>query len=313
MLAYAAKRIGLGAVQVLAVAVLAFALVELLPGDAAVALAGDQPDPANIARIREQMHLDEPALARLADWLGGLLTGDFGASIVSGRPVADLLATALEPTLILAAATLILLLPLSIGLGVAAARRQGRWPDRIITTFTVGLYSVPEFALAVLLVSVFAIGLAWLPPTAVGVPSLLAEPAVLVLPLLVLLARPICSIARLVRAGMIEALDSEYVAHARRAGVSERRVVLAHALPNAVTPATAQIARTADWLLGGVIVVESVFVIPGLGTALVDAVNARDLPVVQGIAVVFGATTVLVNLAADLVAFRLAPRMEVAR
>jgi peptide/nickel transport system permease protein len=313
VLAYAAKRIGLGAVQVLAVAVLAFALVELLPGDAAVALAGDQPDPENIARIREQMHLDEPALTRLADWLGGLLTGDFGASLVSGRPVADLLATALQPTLVLAGATLILLLPLSIGLGVAAARRQGRWPDRVITTFTVGLYSVPEFALAVLLVSVFAIGLAWLPPTAVGVPSLLAEPAVLVLPLLVLLARPICSIARLVRAGMIEALDSEYVAHARRAGISERRVVLAHALPNAVSPAAAQIARTADWLLGGVIVVESVFVIPGLGTALVDAVSARDLPVVQGIAVVFGATTVLVNLAADLVAFRLAPRLEVAR
>jgi peptide/nickel transport system permease protein len=313
VLAYAAKRIGLGAVQVLAVACLAFALVELLPGDAAVALAGDQPDPATIARIREQMHLDEPALARLRDWLSALLTGDFGASLVSGRPVADLLATALQPTLILAGSTLILLLPLSIGLGVAAARRQGRWPDRVITTFTVGLYSVPEFALAVLLVSVFAIGLAWLPPTAVGVPSLLAEPAVLVLPLLVLLARPICSIARLVRAGMIEALGSEYVAHARRAGISERRVVLAHALPNAITPATAQIARTADWLLGGVIVVESVFVIPGLGTALVDAVNARDLPVVQGIAVVFGATTVLVNLAADLVAFRLAPRLEVAR
>lgn len=313
MLAYAAKRIGLGAVQVLAVACLAFALVELLPGDAAVALAGDQPDPAAIARIREQMHLDEPALARLRDWLGGLLTGDFGASLVSGRPVADLLATALRPTLVLAVSTLVLLLPLSIGLGVAAARRQGRWPDRVITTFTVGLYAVPEFALAVLLVSVFAIGLAWLPPTAVGVPSLLAEPAVLVLPLLVLLARPICSIARLVRAGMIEALDSEYVAHARRAGIPERRVVLAHALPNAITPATAQIARTADWLLGGVIVVESVFVIPGLGTALVDAVNARDLPVVQGIAVVFGVTTVLVNLTADLVAFRLAPRLEVAR
>jgi len=313
VLAYAARRAGLGALQVLAVAVLAFALVELLPGDAAVALAGDQPDPEAIARIRERMHLDEPALQRLGDWLGGLLTGDFGASLTTGRSVADILAGALEPTLILAGLTLALLLPLSVGLGVAAARHRGRWPDRLITTATVGLYSVPEFALAVLLVSVFAIGLHWLPPTAVGVPSLQAEPAVLVLPLLVLLARPICSIARLVRAGMIEALDSEYVAHARRAGVPERRVLLAHALPNALSPATAQIARTADWLLGGVIVVESVFVIPGLGTALVDAVNARDLPVVQGIAVVFGITTVLVNLLADLVAFRLAPRLELAR
>lgn len=126
MLAYAAKRIGLGAIQVVAVAVLAFALVELLPGDAAVALAGDQPDPANIQRIREQMHLDEPALARLGDWLGGLATGDFGASLVSGRPVADLIATAIRPTLVLAGLTLILLLPLAIGLGVVAARKQGR-------------------------------------------------------------------------------------------------------------------------------------------------------------------------------------------
>jgi peptide/nickel transport system permease protein len=313
MLAYAGRRLALGAAQVLAVAVLAFALVELLPGDAAVALAGDAPDPENIARIREQMRLDEPAHERLLDWLGGLLTGDPGDSLVSGRPVAGILAAALEPTLVLAGCTLVLLLPLAVGLGVLAARRRDRWADRLITTASVGFYSVPEFALAILLVSVFAIGLPWLPPTAVGVPSLLAEPAVLVLPLAVLLARPICSICRLVRAGMIEALDADYIAHIRRCGVSERRVVLAHALPNAVTPAVAQIARTVDWLLGGVIVVEAVFVIPGLGTALVNAVNARDLPVVQGIAVVFGVTTVTVNLLADLVAFRFAPRLEVAR
>ncbi|THV26436.1 ABC transporter permease [Glycomyces paridis] len=312
MIAYAARRAGLGAIQVAAVAALAFALVELLPGDAAVALAGDRPDPAVIERIRERMSLDEPAPARLADWIGGLATGDLGTSLVSGRPVSAIIADALQPTLILAGVTLVLLLPMSIGLGVAAARRRGRWPDRLITTTSVGLYAVPEFALAVLLVSVFAIGLDWLPPTAVGAGSLLDEPLVLVLPVLVLLARPICSIARLVRAGMIEALDAEYTAHARRAGVPERTVVWAHALPNALAPAAAQIARTADWLLGGVIVVESVFVVPGLGTALVDAVNARDLPVVQGIAVVFGVTTVLVNLAADLVAFRLAPRLEVA-
>ena len=160
---------------------------------------------------------------------------------------------------------------------------------------------------------VFAIGWPLLPPTAVGLPSLLDDPAVLVLPLAVLLARPICSISRLTRAGMIGALDSEHVAHIRRCGVSERRVVFAHALPNALTPAVAQVARTADWLLGGVIVVESVFVLPGLGTALLNAVNARDLPVIQGVAVLFGVTSVTVNLLADLAAFRLAPRLGVAR
>jgi peptide/nickel transport system permease protein len=151
--------------------------------------------------------------------------------------------------------------------------------------------------------------LQWLPPTAVGTGGdLLAHPAVLVLPLVVLLARPICSISRLVRAGMIDSLGSDYVRHARRLGIGTGRIRVAHALPNALAPAVQQVARTMDWLLGGVIVVEAVFVIPGLGTTLVDAVAGRDLPVVQGLAVVFAVTTVLANLLADLVAFRLAPR-----
>ncbi|QFZ19506.1 ABC transporter permease [Saccharothrix syringae] len=309
--AYAARRAALGLVQVLAVVTGVFFLVLALPGDAAVALAGDNPDPERIERIRAVMGLDRPAAERFADWLAGLPRLDLGESVVSGRPVAEFLVDGAGPTAVLAVLVLVLLLPLSVLVGVLAALREGGPLDRALTSVAVALHAIPEFALAVVLIAVFGVHLAWLPPTAVGA-DLLARPEVLVLPLVVLLARPVCSISRLVRAGMVDALASDYVRHARRLGLGEARVRFAHALPNALAPAVQQVARTADWLLGGVVVVEAVFVVPGLGTTLVDAVAARDLPVVQGLAVVFAVTTVVVNLLADLVAFRLAPRAEVA-
>lgn len=307
---YAARRIALGLVQVLAVVTLVFLLVQALPGDAAVALAGDNPDPARISAIRAAMGLDRPMSERFVSWLAGLPRLDFGVSLVSGRPVADFLFAGIGPTVVLAALTLVLLVPISVLAGVLAALREGSLLDRALTSVSVALHSIPEFALAIVLIAVFGVQLAWLPPTAVGA-DLLTQPAVLVLPLVVLLARPICSISRLVRAGMLDALASDYVRHARRLGLGETRIRFAHALPNALAPAVQQVARTTDWLLGGVIVVEAVFVIPGLGTVLVDAVAGRDLPVVQGLAVVFAVTTVAVNLVADLVAFRLAPRAGV--
>lgn len=302
------RRLLLGLGQTVTVVLLVFALTEALPGDAAVALAGDRPDPARIAAIREAMQLDRPAYERLADWATGLLHGDFGTSLATGRPVSDHLTDSFGPTLLLAGLTLALLVPVGTGLGVLAARREGGRLDRMINAVTLGVYAVPEFALGVLLVALFALRLEWLPPTALGQDDLLAHPAVLVLPVAVLLARPVCSISRLVRAGMIDALASPYVAQARRYGIPAVRVRYAHALPNALTPAAQQLARTVDWLLGGVVVVEALFVVPGLGTVMMDAVSARDIPVVQGLAVLFGTVTVLVNLGADLVAHRLAPR-----
>ncbi|MFF7590369.1 ABC transporter permease [Kitasatospora purpeofusca] len=304
------RRLLLGLGQSAAVPALVFVLTEALPGDAADALAGDDPDPQRIAVIRPAMRLDRPAWERFLHWSGDLLTGDLGTSLVSGRPVISFLADGLAPTLLLAALTLALLVPLSVSLGVLAARREGGPLDRLVSSTTLAVYAVPEFALGVLLTTVFALRLGWLPPTAIG--GVWQQPAVLVLPVLVLLARPVCSISRLVRAGMIEALASPYVAQARRYGLSEARIRWTHALPNALAPAAQQLARTCDWLLCGVIVVETLFVIPGLGTVLLDAVAARDVPVVQGLAVVFGLLTVALNLAADLAARRLAPRSEVA-
>lgn len=303
------RRLLLGAGQTVAVVLLVFALTEALPGDAAVALAGDQPDPGRIAAIREAMHLDRPAYERLGEWAAGLLHADLGSSLTSGRPVSSYLAEGFGPTVVLAALTLLLLVPVGGGLGVLAARYEGRFGDRLISSVTLGVYAVPEFALGVLLVAVLALRLGWLPPTAVGYgDDLLAHPAALVLPVAVLLSRPVCSLTRLVRAGMIDALASPYVAQARRYGIPGARIRYAHALPHALAPAAQQLARTIDWLLCGVIVVEALFVIPGLGTVLMNAVAERDVPVIQGLAVVFGCTAVVLNLGADLVIHRFVPR-----
>ncbi|MBT2368835.1 ABC transporter permease [Streptomyces sp. ISL-10] len=308
-----ARRLLLGMAQTAAVVLLVFALTEALPGDAAVALAGDQPDPERIAAIREAMQLDRPAHERLADWAAGLLHGDFGTSLASGRPVSTYITDGFGPTLLLATLTVALLVPAGVGLGVLAARHEGKAVDRLVSSVTLGVYAVPEFAFGVLLITVFALRLGWLPPTAVGYGTdLLAHPAALVLPVLILLSRPVCSLTRLVRAGMIDALASPYAAQARRYGIPAARVRYGHALPNAIAPAAQQLARTIDWLLCGVIVVEALYVIPGLGTVLMNAVAERDVPVVQGLAVAFGVVTVVLNLGADLVARHFAPRAEVA-
>ncbi|MET7802751.1 ABC transporter permease, partial [Streptomyces decoyicus] len=265
--------------------------------------------PGRIDAIREAMHLDRPAHVRLGEWAAGLLHADLGSSLTSGRPVSSYLADGFGPTVVLAALTLLLLVPVGGGLGVLAARYEGRLGDRLISSVTLGVYAVPEFALGVLLVAVLALRLGWLPPTAVGYGGdLLAHPAALVLPVAVLLSRPVCSLTRLVRAGMIDALASPYVAQARRYGIPGARIRYAHALPHALAPAAQQLARTIDWLLCGVIVVEALFVIPGLGTVLMNAVTERDVPVIQGLAVVFGCTAVVLNLGADLVIHRFVPR-----
>ncbi|MDI2031998.1 ABC transporter permease [Saccharopolyspora sp. TS4A08] len=312
MIGYIARRLLLGVVQVLLVAAGVFALTEALPGDAAVTIAGDNPDPAVIAGLREQLGLNRPVGERFAEWLAAAAHGDLGTSLVAPRPVSEVIGSAFGPSLLLAVLALALLIPLATGLGMLAARREGGRLDRAITSTTLGLYAAPEFAMAVLLVTVFAVQLGWFPPTAVG-GSLTANPALLVLPVLVLLLRPICSLSRLVRAGAIDAQRAPHVEHVRRLGLSPTRIRVFHVLPNAAAPAVQQLARTADWLLGGVIVVEAIFVVPGLGTALLDAVSARDLPVVQGLALVFACTTVLVNLGADITARALSPTSEVGR
>ncbi|AUM18366.1 MULTISPECIES: ABC transporter permease [Rhodococcus] len=305
---YAGTRLTVGLVQVLGVLVVVFSIAAALPGDAAVVIAGDDADPRRIAQLRELLGLDRPLSVQFGDWLTGLLGGDLGTSVVSGRPVTAMLGSALAPTLTLAALAFVVLVPLALLLGVVAAVRRGHRVHRAVTALTVAFYAAPEFAVAIVLVAVFAVGLGWFAPTAVGAGGpLLMQPELWVLPVLVLVIRPVCSLSRLVRSSLITTLDSEYIRHTRRLGVPVRRVIWRHALPGSLTPATQHLARVADWLLGGVVVVEAVFALGGLGQLLVSAVSSRDIPLLMGLVTVFAMITVAVNTVADIVAFQLNP------
>lgn len=310
---YAGTRLAVGLAQVLGVLVVVFTIAAALPGDAAVVIAGDDADPKRIAQLRELLGLDRPLPVQFGHWLTGLLHGDLGTSAVSGRDVADMLGVALAPTLTLAALAFVAIVPLALLLGVAAAARRDRPVDRTITTVAVALYAAPEFAIAIVLVAVFAVWLGWFAPTAVGAgESLLLQPQLWLLPVLVLVIRPVCSLTRLVRASMITTLESEYIRHTLRLGVPMRRVLWRHALPGSLTPATQHLARVTDWLLGGVVVVEAVFALGGLGQVLVAAVSSRDLPLLMGLVALFAVVTVTVNTVADIVAYQLNPVAGVA-
>lgn len=214
---YAGRRLAVGLLQVLGVATLVFVLTAALPGDAAVVVAGDSPDPERIEHLRRSMGLDRPVPIRFLDWLGGAMRGDLGASLVSGRPVLATIVGGFSTTGVLALVTVIVLVPLGVGLGVLAGARPGSATDRGISAATIASYSVPEFASAVLLVTLFAVWLRLVPANTLGLEGpLLSHPEVLLLPVLVLLIRPVCSIARLTRAGVADGLTSDYASHARR-------------------------------------------------------------------------------------------------
>ncbi|HET6858872.1 MAG TPA: ABC transporter permease [Streptomyces sp.] len=315
MRGYLLHRLVLGLVQLALLAGLVFALTSLLPGDAAaVRYDGDATD-AQVAALREQLGLDRPALERFTDWAGGALTGDLGTSLVSGGPVTGILAESAGPTLVLTGVTLVVVVPLALLLGLVSGMREGGRTDRVFSSVTLALNAVPDFLLALLLVAGLSLKLGWLPATWVGVGAgeLLGQPALLVLPVAVVAARMVCLLSRQIRAGTVTTLGAGYVVQARRLGVPRRALLLRHVLPNAAVPGIQELARVGDNLVGGVLIVEAVFAIPGVATALVRAVEARDIPTVQGLALVVAAAALLFSLAADLVCHRLVPRTEVLR
>ncbi|GAA2067404.1 ABC transporter permease [Streptomyces albiaxialis] len=315
MARHALRRTGLAVCQLALLSVLVFLLTALLPGDAADVLFNEKAGTAQIARLRAEMGLDEPPVERFLDWAGGLLTGDLGTSFTGGGPVSRIVADSVGATAVLAGATVLIAVPLALVLGLLAGCRPGGRFDRTVTAVTLALDAVPDFVLSLALVAVFALKLGWLPSTWIGATTgdLVARPGLLVLPVAVLLARTVCQLARQVRAGTLGALRSAYAVQARRLGVPRTRLVLRHVLPNAAVPAVQQLARTGDTLLGGVLVVEAVFAVPGTATALIDAVQSRDIPTVQALTLLLAAVALLLNLAADLVSHRLSPKAEVLR
>ncbi|MEV0081668.1 ABC transporter permease [Saccharopolyspora sp. NPDC050642] len=313
MAGFLVRRLVTAALQLAAVAVTAFALTSILPGDAAVVVLGEHATDEQVAVLREQLGLDRPLWERFADWLSAVLQGDLGTSLLTGAAVSDEIARGFTTTALLALLALAVVIPLALAVGIGTGLRPGSLLDRGLNGAVVMLNSIPEFALALLLIALFALQLGWLPATAAGASgwALAAQPAVLVLPVGVLVSKQLCALARQVRIGVVEADCAEYAMHVRLHGLSERTVVLRHVLPNALGPAVQQLARAVDGLLGGVVVVEAVFALPGMGSGFVGAAMARDLPAVQGYALVFAATTIALNLFADVVVRRLVPQREV--
>jgi len=317
----ALRRLGAGLVTLFVVSVLIFLATEALPGDVAQAILGRNATPEAIAELRAQLGLDQPAVERFGDWLGGVLTGDFGQS-AAGRtagaaeaPIWDLIDTRLANTALLALVTVALLVPIGVILGVLAATRAGRGLDHAVSIGSLTVVALPEFVTGAILVLVFSVWLDILPGVSL-VPvgdSPLSDPRILVLPVATLLAASLAQTLRMVRAGMLEALRSDFVQMARLAGYPERRVVYRHALRNALAPTVQVIALNVQWLIGGIIVTEYVFSYPGIGQGLVQAVAIRDVPFVQAVALIIAAVYVTLNIVADLVVVFLIPKLRTAQ
>ncbi|MEV4260499.1 ABC transporter permease [Kribbella sp. NPDC049584] len=312
MRSYAGQRALVAVVQLVVLSVLVFVLTSLLPGDAAELRFTETLTPDQVARLRGELGLDQPAPERFVHWLGNVLTGDLGTSLISGGPVVDIVRASIGATLVLTVVTLAVVVPLAVALGIVMGTHENGRIDRAITSVTLALSAIPDFVIAVVLVALFSLRLGRLPATWVG-GDLLAAPGLLVLPVAVLFGRTVCLLSRQVRAGTINALHAEYVVQARRLGIPRRQLLLRHVLPNAAVPGVQELARTGDTLLGGVLVVEAIFAIPGFATALVDGVETRDIPTVQGLTLVLAVAALLINLAADLVCNRLVPRTALLR
>jgi peptide/nickel transport system permease protein len=283
------------------VATIVFLLLRLAPGDPAAILAGDVASPEQIAAIRTRLGLDQPILVQFVEWIGRLLSGDLGTSIISNQPVSRLIGERLEPTLALAATTIVFAVIVAVPLGVISAWRHGTWIDRGVMALSVLGFSVPVFVLGYLWIFGVAMQLQWLPVQGYvsfrqGLWPFLER---LILPTLTLSVIYIALIARITRASMLEVLGEDYIRTAHAKGVGERAVLTRHALRNAAVPIVSVIGLGIALLISGVVITESVFNLPGLGRLTVDAVLARDYPVIQGVILLFSAIYILINLAVD--------------
>jgi peptide/nickel transport system permease protein len=294
------------------VALFVFSLLYIAPGDPAAIIAGDQATPADVERIRAGLGLDRPYLVRFGEWLYRVVQGDLGTSIFTSLPVVDLIKQRIEPTVSLMTVTLIFAILVAVPMGVMAAWKVNTWIDRAAMAFAVFGFSVPVFVAGYLLAWIFALKLDWFPvqgytPIARGIGPWLSN---LVLPAFALGMVYIALIARITRASMLEVLQQDYIRTARAKGVGEAAILFLHALKNAAIPIVTVIGIGMALLIGGAVVTESVFAIPGLGRLTVDAILRRDYPVIQGVILMFSLVYVLINLAVDIIYMLLDPRIR---
>jgi peptide/nickel transport system permease protein len=312
MLSYILRRLAATIPVMFIVAIFVFLMLRLTPGDPAAIIAGDNANADQVALIRSRLGLDQPILSQFLIWLGNILRGDFGESFFFKKTVAELILGRLEPTLALSLCTITIAVVVAVPLGVLAAYKQGTWIDSIVMGFSVLGFSVPVFVIGYLLIYIFAIKLNWLPvqgyqPISAGFGGFLQR---LILPSVTLSVIYIALIARMTRASVLEVLGEDYIRTARAKGQVEVKVLFRHALKNAAVPIITVIGLGIALLIGGVVVTESVFTIPGLGRLTVDAVLARDYPTIQAVILLFSFVYVLINLAVDLAYTLFDPRIR---
>jgi peptide/nickel transport system permease protein len=316
MLSFLLRRIAAVLPVLLVVSLVVFLILRLAPGDPAAAIAGNNATNDDIAKIRTQLGLDSSIPVQYGIWMGRVLQGDLGYSFYLSKPVTELIAQRIEPTLALALGTVVLAVLVAVPLGTLAAWRLGGWLDRLLSGFSVAGFSIPVFVIGYLLIYLFAIRLEWLPvqgyksllgPTGAGLWDWMRQ---LILPWMTLAIVYVALIARVTRASVSEALTEDYIRTARAKGLTETAVLLRHALANAAVPIVTVIGIGVALLIGGVVVTETVYAIPGLGSLTVDAVLNRDFPVIQGLVLLFSVSYVMVNLLVDLSYLFLDPRIR---
>ena len=310
--ALVARRLGFGLFTLFVISILVFFAIQLLPGDPASAIIGQGATPEALAAFRHELGLDQPPLTRYAAWAAGLLRGNMGHSLANGRPVAELIGERLGNTVFLAAVSAAIAMPAGVALGVLATLMRGRAWDGMTSVLSLVTISFPEFFIAYILVAVFSVGLGWLPAVSfidarqTGWERLTS----VALPAATLSLTVIAYVMRMTRAALMNVMETPYIEMAQLKGARPFAVVVRHALPNALAPIINVVLLNLAYLIVGVVVVEVVFVYPGLGQLLVDSVSKRDLPVVQACCMIFAAVYVLLNLTADILAILANPRLR---
>ncbi|WP_421566107.1 ABC transporter permease [Ochrobactrum sp. EDr1-4] len=306
------KRVGLGLLTLFLVSALIFAGTQILPGDVASAILGQNATPEALATLRESLGLNQPLLARYFSWLAGFVTGDLGTSLANQQPVAELLWPRFWNTMALAAFAAVISVPIAILLGLITAVKRGGIFDRVINIVALAFVSLPEYFLGLLLILFLSIRFNLLPSLADTYEGMtvLEWMQATALPALTLVLVTVAQMMRMTRTAVLSVMDQAYVETAYLKGLRTKRVVIKHALPNAAAPIVNVVAFNIAYLITGVVLVEAVFNYNGLGRFMVDAVSKRDLPLVQAAALVFGAAYVILNIIADVAAIALNPRLR---
>ncbi|MFF2321760.1 ABC transporter permease [Agrobacterium sp. NPDC058088] len=312
ILSLVARRLVVMLTTLLIVSFIVFSATSLLPGDTATILLGQSATPEAVAGLRTAMHLDDPALLRFVRWLFGLLHGELGTSYANNMAIADLIGPRFVNSMKLAGITTIIAVPLALTLGISAAMLRGTLYDRAVTILTIGVISVPEFMIATLAVLLFAVYLKWLPALSLvsEIHSVFDVLRVYAMPVITLTFVVSAQMIRMSRAAVIETLDTPYVEMALLKGAPRMRIVLRHALPNALGPIVNAVALSLSYLVGGVIIVETIFNYPGIAKLMVDGVATRDLPLIQTCAMIFCVGYLLLITTADIIAIMSNPRLR---